>query len=498
MQPETINPNRNFFNPGQGGNPNSVIDADRVGSVSSLQFPQSPQLSPPMSLANFSVNDAIEANNQVTQPEGDRKKGLDRIAELTKSLFNKPGDTQALEQTSGLPSLNKQLTAAKNQFRLTAAEQNQLIQEAGVIPLQLQQDATGRGITAGGLKPLETGRLRENAIKQYQVTSRGLFQQALIANISDDIAGAEKAVEKAIEYKYAPQEQEIAYLKDWLTFNNQDLTREDAKKAKNLEFILDERTRLLEIAKEDDKITQGFIAEAIKTSQRNGTPVPQLILQRASEAKTPNEALNMLSPYMVDTEAKANALLDRQIKLAQIDKIYADTALTNEQKNKLVAETQVVKDSSTPQGIKDQVSFLNDTLATAKGLASAAGPSGISRFVGDKFVGNTKFRQLETFLDTLKTNVLTLAADPDVKKFFGPQMTENDVKMMVSIGTTLNAQNNTPEQLTKELNRLETLFTKLSGAAESSEGSIPKGTDGASYGYPGYVSDGTQWVLKKQ
>lgn len=47
---------------------------------------------------------------------------------------------------------------------------------------------------------------------------------------------------------------------------------------------------------------------------------------------------------------------------------------------------------------------------------------------------------------------------------------------------------------------LDSIINKLNGTSESgtSDGSqaIPKGTDGTAYGFPGYVSDGSQWVLK--
>lgn len=38
----------------------------------------------------------------------------------------------------------------------------------------------------------------------------------------------------------------------------------------------------------------------------------------------------------------------------------------------------------------------------------------------------------------------------------------------------------------------------IPSADSGGSGQYPAGTDGASYGYPGYVSDGTQWVLKEQ
>ncbi len=300
-----------------------TITPESLEPVAPFKLPDAPTL-PTYSLANFSIEDAINANNAPTGAEAERKTGLARLSELTKSIFNKGTDQQATENALGIPGLNKQLTEASNNFRTTVAEQNNLIQEAGMIPLQQQENFAGRGVTEAGGRPITAGELRKNAIKQYQVTSKGLFQQAIVANLRDDIAGAEAAVKKAIEFKYAPIQQEIDFVKDFLQYNSQDLSREDAKKAKNLELVLNERIRLLAEQKEDDTIKQGFLAEAISTSRKNGVDIPTLIINRANEAKTPIEALQILSPYMTDNEAKEDALLDRQLKRAQLNKVQAE------------------------------------------------------------------------------------------------------------------------------------------------------------------------------
>lgn len=46
------------------------------------------------------------------------------------------------------------------------------------------------------------------------------------------------------------------------------------------------------------------------------------------------------------------------------------------------------------------------------------------------------------------------------------------------------------------LNAIAAEAAANSAPANNSSSAIPKGTDGAAYGYPGYVSDGTQWVPK--
>jgi hypothetical protein len=131
----------------------------------------------------------------------------------------------------------------------------------------------------------------------------------------------------------------------------------------------------------------------------------------------------------------------------------------------------------------DQLSFLRDTAARILGgedaegnkydaLYKAAGPSDIGKFFGDKFIGDTDFRRLETLSDTLRTNVLALMTDPSVKKFFGPQMSNADVKLMSATGSTLRPESQSPEDMKSEVTRLDDLLNRM-------ETAVKNGTSGA-------------------
>lgn len=142
-------------------------------------------------------------------------------------------------------------------------------------------------------------------------------------------------------------------------------------------------------------------------------------------------------------------------------------------------------DTGTAEKTNDAISLVKTALADAKDLADAAGPSAITRVTGDIFVGDTRFRRLEQKLNTVKTNVLTMAGDPNIRDFFGPQMSEADVRMMTSAGTTLDAQANSPQDIVKEITRLESLFDRLSYAAQER-------TPASGAGYVVTAPDGTK------
>jgi len=130
----------------------------------------------------------------------------------------------------------------------------------------------------------------------------------------------------------------------------------------------------------------------------------------------------------------------------------------------------------------DQLSFLRDTTARILGnesadgetydaLYKAAGPGYIEKFLGDTIVGNSNYRRLETYADTLRTNVLALMTDPSVKKFFGPQMSNADVKLMSATGSSLRPESNSPSDIKAETERLDDLLNRMQIAVKNGQSS---------------------------
>lgn len=100
-------------------------------------------------------------------------------------------------------------------------------------------------------------------------------------------------------------------------------------------------------------------------------------------------------------------------------------------------------------------------ITDAKKLANNAGQSGIRKWLGNTFVGATEFNKLKQLTNTIKTNVLVNLADPNIKKFFGPSMSNNDVQLMMSKGTPLDAEAMDSASYIAELDRLEKVLKTL-------------------------------------
>ena len=135
------------------------------------------------------------------------------------------------------------------------------------------------------------------------------------------------------------------------------------------------------------------------------------------------------------------------------------------QKKESAGDVTGVDGVESGMSVNDKLSFLEGAIENANKASSGAGVSGIKKFLGDTFVGDTKFRQLESYTNTIRTNLLTLATDPAIKKFFGPQMSNADVQMMLSTASTLDPEKNTPDQIRKELVRISGVVKKLKDAA---------------------------------
>jgi hypothetical protein len=142
-------------------------------------------------------------------------------------------------------------------------------------------------------------------------------------------------------------------------------------------------------------------------------------------------------------------------------------------------------------------------LANAKSLMTkfnegkGTGAVGASRFWGgggltSKIPGTDQFNLVNDF-NAVKSQ-LSLEA---VKYLKGQgQVSDAERALLAQAVTKLNLAQSEEEFKTT----LQSVIDKLEGNAQAempdTNSSPAKGTDGASYGFPGYVSDGTQWIAK--
>jgi len=146
----------------------------------------------------------------------------------------------------------------------------------------------------------------------------------------------------------------------------------------------------------------------------------------------------------------------------------------------------------------EQFNLLDTAMAGAEKFANAAGRSKWKEAIAQGLFGATDYTNLQSYAQTLKTNLLTLATDPDVKKFFGPQMSNADVRMMMAGGTTLDPELQNPAEFRAELTRVKDLITRMKNSVTTGINSSTTrmtGPDGLIYDVPNdqvdaFIADG--------
>lgn len=164
--------------------------------------------------------------------------------------------------------------------------------QAKAIPMQMQQQAEGRGITAAGLAPIETAALRKNAIQ-------ALGLSAQLAAAQGKLASADRRVKEAVEAKYGPIEAEIdAKLANLqLAQKSPAYTLAEKKQAAELELKITAQKEALNVAKTNEADVKKALNEAIS----NGL-TDRKIMADIENSKDNNEAMMKVASYGYGTK----------------------------------------------------------------------------------------------------------------------------------------------------------------------------------------------------
>lgn len=335
---------------------------------------------------------------------------------------------------------------AQQEFDAYNAQLQGFAAEAQAIPIQAQQDATGRGITAGGLAPITNAKLRENALRALPVQAAALAAQAKLASAQGKTALAEKVLNMAqdrVDKIYSIQMQDIqnAY------------TRRTELRKQIFDFASSQEKTKLEAqqkqADRDFQLQQNYLdnAQAMATEAvKNG--------QAGLASKI--TALNPKSPTFVSDLAKLQGqFIAKTVEAPTVKTINGVDMQWNPASK--TWEPIAGGGLADPGKGKAQTQLVLNSIQNAQKLVHASGRSGLRKYVEGQLVGSTDYTNLVAETNTLRTNVLTMMTDPAIKKFFGPQMSNADVQLMTSAGTTLNPELQSPEAMKTELLRLADL-----------------------------------------
>lgn len=275
---------------------NNIITSQNLNQPSSLIVPaQNPDLTPYASIIDGAITSLPNIQANVNQGQNTQNQLVNL---LTERLSSNTGKTQYLSDQQNLAGVNTEqasLDALNSRFNDLGASLKGLSNEAKAIPLDDQNKATGLGITDAGLAPITTGRLRENAIKALTLSSEGDALSSRIANSDTRLLRAKEKAQQAVDLKYKPLEEDIARLQSFLDINQKYiLDPAEKKRVETTNVALQERSRLLEEKKAQDKSKEDIIINAASQN------APSSLLVKARSAKTAGDAAVILGAYAGD------------------------------------------------------------------------------------------------------------------------------------------------------------------------------------------------------
>ena len=434
--------------------PDGTIEAPNIESNGSFNIPDQPE---PV-IANKFISDTSIPSEAPEKPVTDPV-----VEEGVQSIQKQLSERQAILEELGLGDLKDTFEDLQGKGAFTQREEdkagiddktialNEIQSQIRETDLKFRRIREGIQTEAGLTKAQVNNRLAEVSRKQ----SSELADLSVIqATRRDDLATAQSLVDRKVELKFEPLEQKLQF-QQFLFNENKDLfntieQRQFEAKMQKEQVQIDKDKFAFQ---QTEQLKLNFMMNAAESGKSNA------YLQAIQGAETTEDLLAIpgIQSYAVPPKAAGSPSAPTVKEINGVSMQWdADAGVW-----------KPIPTGSTPesaQGTKDSLSFLRNTIQEAKDLSGSAGPSLISRTSGDVFVGDSKFRQLEQFTNTLKTNVLTLMTDPSIRDFFGPQMSEADVRMMTSAGTTLDAQNNSPKKLKEELVRLDNLLNRMQTA----------------------------------
>lgn len=277
------------YNPPSG----DTISSSLFTSTPSLT-PTTPQVSPPSGVPQISTSPLVE-----TPKEQEASDLIKRIQTLQDTLAGKPAFKQQEEKQfdiTGKTQLVQDLTA----------QYNDLLAQSKNIPERLQLEATGRGITAGGLEPIQTGELRKLSIASNTIAAQ---LQAAQGNV----AFAQSLVEKAVSDEFAPIEAELdAKTKNLkLIIDSPEYSLQDKNRAQAQADAIENQKNAVADEKQNKKDVLSEVNNAIK----NGLTDPNIIAMMKGQGTGVSAALIAAEAGFGQPKLKTGAI-------AQFEELY--------------------------------------------------------------------------------------------------------------------------------------------------------------------------------
>lgn len=386
---------------------------------------------PPPAPAPLTKEDILSLINSTTPQQQEAQNQQNSLLQSLKDTYTKLGTESARTAELTAQTVNP-LISQQNEI-------NNQVRALNASAFSATQLAENRQAPTFAIYGEQANIERQRSAQTYGLT-------AASAALSGQIALAQQNVQLALDAEFKPLEQSINYYNTALTAAKENMSRADQKKADTLSLALSEYNTQVTQQKTDKQTVYNSVLKAIEIAQSVGKTVPNSIIQQAYNS-TPEGALQVISPYLGAVNISSST------KAPEVKSINGVDMQWNPAKG--WEPIPITVSSEQTQKSKDQVNLLMTSIDKADKISWASGRSGVRKLFESWTQGSSDYTDLVAQTNTIRTNVLTLATDPAIKKFFGPQMSNADVQLMTAAGTTLNPELQSPKVLKEEITRLK-------------------------------------------
>lgn len=471
------------------------VNAPSTPATSTFEVPVEQDITSDTLQGNTTFDDVRNMRDQMEAQQSTQRDISEFEPTAIATPFNDPeqfilstlyGDNEPTAAEQGLQETRQEIsqTTGRIEERLSGAEERaerttQLSERERALAETNNKIAQRQARFRREMRAFEETSERRGADRQFVQSERQKLEADATAELADlyiiqnaqqgNVTAARDYIDTAVNNRYRSIQIELQQKQAELADYEATVEGEEKERAQQLQIALAERERNLGIEMNEEKNKRSLMLEVA------GLGGSSSLQERILKAPTEDQATLLASDFIgktVRSQAAASATGGGGLKPPTIKEINGVDYQWNEQLG-IWEEVSIAGGRVDADKTADTVSNLNFLLDTTDrilgsetssvdgsekdydALYEGSAQSVVTRGIGNLFTGTNKQKRLEAQVDTLRSNMLTLATDPAIKEFFGPQMSDADVKLMTAAGTSLRPGSQSDDELKAETERIQ-------------------------------------------
>jgi len=315
--------------PTQSNTPTNTNSSLSMGAISMDQMTKPKEITTPTiptdttNYGNYSKTASDQITNNLTELTAKRDAArttqtndINNIISSMKYIAdNKTTDTQSANDATGVNAETEKFNKYLEELTNYNAEIKGLGREADAIPLQVQENAKGQGVTDAGAAPDIASRLRLNAINALTIAQKADIASAAATGSLNKVNLAKEKAQQIVDLKYKPLEDNLAIKLKQYDLNKDILDGIDKDRSEALASSLNAQKAELDNKKADEKAKMDLITGAAPYASAD-------LLEKARNAPDATSAAIILGPYGKDylaTQKTKQEIIKLQIENGTYD-----------------------------------------------------------------------------------------------------------------------------------------------------------------------------------